>query len=294
MIRKARSSGMEMQSVLFLVSVTALLTLDGCYLFQKQRNNPFFEKPPPSAAFREYQTFNKALIARYKGETESSISLWKEFLKKHPESYEALNNLGETYFYGNWLNESIETFESAYKLKPGDRKIKKNFLGSLWAREERAKANKEYHKALFDLKRMYSLASLDERRKIIREARAVKKLRKEQRALQFPQPRKKSHSKAKERTAEAQTNLTYTQKLIESLDRLSEKMVSKTPRTIEALPTAERLNIRQNPSRLSRVIGHVGKGTALSVLEEKSGWLHVRFSRNKTGWINSKFSRVME
>lgn len=181
-MRKARSSGTDMQSILFLVSVTALLTLDGCYLFQKQKNNPFFEKPPPSAAFPEYQIFNKALIARYKGEAESSISLWKEFLREHPESYEALNNLGETYFYDDRLDESIETLESAYKLKPGDRKIKKNFLGSLWAREERAKANNEYHKALLDLKRMYSLGSLDERRKIIREAKVVKKLRKEQRA----------------------------------------------------------------------------------------------------------------
>jgi hypothetical protein len=58
-------------------------------------------------------------------------------------------------------------------------------------------------------------------------------------------------------------------------------------------PTAQRtteivlpfVNLRQGPSMDSKIISVLKKGTKLTVLEEKAGWLHVRLGDGMEGWV---------
>jgi uncharacterized protein YgiM (DUF1202 family) len=58
-------------------------------------------------------------------------------------------------------------------------------------------------------------------------------------------------------------------------------------------PTAQRtteivllfVNLRQGPSMDSKIISVLKKGTKLTVLEEKAGWLRVRLGDGMEGWV---------
>jgi hypothetical protein len=58
-------------------------------------------------------------------------------------------------------------------------------------------------------------------------------------------------------------------------------------------PTAQRtteivlpfVNLRQGPSMDSKIISVLKKGTKLTVLEEKAGWLRVRLGDGTEGWV---------
>ena len=58
-------------------------------------------------------------------------------------------------------------------------------------------------------------------------------------------------------------------------------------------PTAQRtteivlpfVNLRQGPSMDSKIISVLKKGTKLTVLEEKAGWLRVRLEDGTEGWV---------
>jgi uncharacterized protein YgiM (DUF1202 family) len=45
------------------------------------------------------------------------------------------------------------------------------------------------------------------------------------------------------------------------------------------------VNLREGPGTDYKVIGNFKKGTSLTVLEEKGGWLHVRVKGGKEAWI---------
>jgi len=45
------------------------------------------------------------------------------------------------------------------------------------------------------------------------------------------------------------------------------------------------VNLREGPGTTHKVIGNVKKGTTLTILEDKDGWLHVRFRDGKEAWI---------
>ncbi len=60
------------------------------------------------------------------------------------------------------------------------------------------------------------------------------------------------------------------------------------PRTTEiVLPF---VNLRQGPSIDSKIITVVKKGTKLTVLEEKLGWLRVRLEDGKEGWVGKSMT----
>jgi len=54
-------------------------------------------------------------------------------------------------------------------------------------------------------------------------------------------------------------------------------------RTTETVPAF--LNLRQGPSMDAKIITVLKKGTQLTVLEEKAGWLHVKLADGTEGWV---------
>jgi uncharacterized protein YgiM (DUF1202 family) len=45
------------------------------------------------------------------------------------------------------------------------------------------------------------------------------------------------------------------------------------------------VNLREGPGTNFKVVGHVQKGTSLTILEEKGGWLRVRQYDGKEAWV---------
>ncbi len=63
--------------------------------------------------------------------------------------------------------------------------------------------------------------------------------------------------------------------------------VAKTPRTV--FVTASSLNVRAAPR--GRVVGRVSRGDALSVVDEREGWLRVQAASGPLeGWVSSRFA----
>ncbi len=55
--------------------------------------------------------------------------------------------------------------------------------------------------------------------------------------------------------------------------------------------TADSLNVRQEPSLQSDVIGKLEKGSKVIILAEQNGWTKISFS-NKTAWISSDYVKI--
>lgn len=54
-------------------------------------------------------------------------------------------------------------------------------------------------------------------------------------------------------------------------------------RTVETIPSF--LNLRQGPGMDSKIIKVLKKGTKLTVLQEKAGWLRVQLEDGTEGWV---------
>jgi hypothetical protein len=52
------------------------------------------------------------------------------------------------------------------------------------------------------------------------------------------------------------------------------------------------VNLRQEPSMEGKIIRVLKKGTRLSILEEKAGWLHVRLEDGTEGWVGKAMTSV--
>ncbi len=50
------------------------------------------------------------------------------------------------------------------------------------------------------------------------------------------------------------------------------------------------VNLRQGPSMDSKILTVLKKGTKLTVLEEKAGWLRVRLEDGKEGWVGKSMT----
>jgi uncharacterized protein YgiM (DUF1202 family) len=50
------------------------------------------------------------------------------------------------------------------------------------------------------------------------------------------------------------------------------------------------VNVREEPSTDSKIVTVVKKGTKLTVLEEKKGWLHIRLEDGKEGWVGKNMT----
>ncbi|MEE8205632.1 MAG: tetratricopeptide repeat protein, partial [Nitrospinaceae bacterium] len=111
--------------------------------------------------------FSQALIAQNKGQTESAIKLWKSYLAQHPESYEAHNNLGSFYYNQDMLTQALKQFETAYRLQPGDEKIRKNLVRALRFKASMLHESREYFKTLEVLARLENIVEPEEKQAIL-------------------------------------------------------------------------------------------------------------------------------
>ncbi len=75
--------------------------------------------------------FSNALTEQKNRNYSKAEKLWIRFLEKHPNSYQARNNLGQAYYNQNKLLDSIRELAIAYKLKPSNKKIKNNYRQAL-------------------------------------------------------------------------------------------------------------------------------------------------------------------
>lgn len=130
----------------------------------------FYESAPGRISMVDRELFSKAMTHQKKGQIDSAIGLWKKFLKKHPDSFEARNNLGLLHYANDEITPAIFQFEQGLKLEMGSPKIKDNLLRALKVRVAILEENKEYDSAITDLKKIGQLlSSLGEREKIERQ-----------------------------------------------------------------------------------------------------------------------------
>jgi uncharacterized protein YgiM (DUF1202 family) len=61
--------------------------------------------------------------------------------------------------------------------------------------------------------------------------------------------------------------------------------ISQSPEQRRAEIVLASVNLREGPSMDSKIISVLKKGTKLTVLEEKAGWLRVRLDDGKEGWV---------
>ena len=82
------------------------------------------------------QTLFSQALENLKKNPQDSIDSWKSYLKKHPQSYSAHNNLGVAHIYNNNLKSAIKAFKKSIKIHPKNKRAKRNLF---WA--ERRWAN---------------------------------------------------------------------------------------------------------------------------------------------------------
>ncbi|MEC7641516.1 MAG: SH3 domain-containing protein [Nitrospinota bacterium] len=131
--------------------------------------SPLFESPSDKILTTDREIFERALELHQKGKTLSAIQLWKRFLDQNPKSFEALNNLGMSYYANDNLDSAVQSLESAMGLQPSEKKIRDNLIRTLRFRSTLAKENKEHPKAVADLQKIASLADPGGKEKILKE-----------------------------------------------------------------------------------------------------------------------------
>ncbi|MFQ5672931.1 MAG: SH3 domain-containing protein [Nitrospinales bacterium] len=128
-----------------------------------------FEDPPEKILFSDKEVFKEALALHKKGQVLPAMQLWKDFLKQQPKSFEALNNLGMSYYSNDNLDEAVRSFEAALQLEPSSEKIKNNLMRTLRFRATLSRENKQHHKAVGDLQRMMALTASGKKEKLLKE-----------------------------------------------------------------------------------------------------------------------------
>lgn len=129
----------------------------------------FYDLLPERIPISDQELFSRAIAHQKKGQIEPAISLWEKFLEKHPNSYEARNNLGFLYYANDQITQAIVQFEQGLNLELGSVKIKDNLLRALKVRVAILGENKKYDEAITDLKRIAQLSSIAEHEKIERQ-----------------------------------------------------------------------------------------------------------------------------
>ena len=149
----------------FKTLIILILLVSACAKAPSQ----FYESAPGRISMADRELFSKAMTHQKKGQIDSSIGLWEKFLKKHPDSFEARNNLGLLHYANDEITLAISQFEQGLELEMGSPKIKDNLLRALKVRVAVLEENKEYDSAITDLKKIGQLSSLGEQEKIERQ-----------------------------------------------------------------------------------------------------------------------------
>ena len=81
-------------------------------------SSQFLDLPSESMSRFDQDLFLRAIAHQRKGQIEPAIVLWKKFLQKYPNSYEARNNLGLLYYANDKITRAIYQLEQGLKLEP--------------------------------------------------------------------------------------------------------------------------------------------------------------------------------
>jgi len=133
----------------------------------------FFDIPSNVIFGFDQELFLKAIDHQKKGQIKSSMVLWKKFLQKYPNSFEARNNLSLLYYASDEITKAIYQLDLALKLKPSSGRIKNNLLRALKIRVAIHDENKEYDSAIKGFKLMAKLSPAKEQEKIERQIEAL-------------------------------------------------------------------------------------------------------------------------
>ena len=133
----------------------------------------FFDIPFKVMSGFDNELFLRAMDHQKKGQIESAMALWKKFLLKYPNSFEARNNLGLLYYADDQIKQAIYQLDLALKLESGSTRIKANLLRALKVEVVIHDENKEYDSAILDYKRIEKLSLATEQEKIEREIESL-------------------------------------------------------------------------------------------------------------------------
>ena len=136
-------------------------------------SSQFFDMPSKVMLGFDQKLFSRAMEHQKKGQIESAIALWKKFLLKYPNSYEARNNLSLLYYADDQIKQAIYQLNLALKLEPGSIRIKGNLLRGLKVEVVIHDENKEYDSAILYYKWIAKLSLATEQEKIEREIEAL-------------------------------------------------------------------------------------------------------------------------
>jgi len=151
------------------LTILLIFMVIGCAKLSSQ----FFDMPSKVMLGFDQELFLRAMDHQKKGQIESAVALWKRFLLKYPNSYEARNNLGLLYYADDQIKQAIYQLDLALKLEPGSTRIKGNLLRALKIEVVIHDENKEYDSAILDYKRIAKLSLATEQEKIEREIESL-------------------------------------------------------------------------------------------------------------------------
>ena len=140
-----------MNKRILVILLTLLIYGMGC---ATQGAIKVYEVPPPSIPTADNKLFAKALAAQNAGQVKVAIKQWKRFLARHPNSFEARNNLGMVYYTENQVTQALQEFDTAYRLEPISEKIRKNLSRALAFQADLLYESKEYDRVIRNLKRL--------------------------------------------------------------------------------------------------------------------------------------------
>jgi|GEM_PF-1380939 len=146
----------------FLILVQACASNPLGRFFEK----PYFTAPQTQMTREDREIFDRALFRQENNRVQAAIKVWKQFLQKHPRSFEAHNNLGLMYFADDQVDPSILEFETALSLEPNDSKIKKNLVRVLKFKATLLNEAKGYNGAVDTLKRAQEISPPEQKEKI--------------------------------------------------------------------------------------------------------------------------------
>ena len=152
----------------FCLLIFSLFWLGGCIgsSVRSQFEKPYFELPPDQISSADKDLFERALFRQKNNRIQAANKVWNEFLRKHPRSFEAHNNLGLVYYENDQLDPAIAEFETARSLEPNDIKIKKNLVRVLKFKSTLLRESRDYNAAVSYLRRAQEHSAPREKEKI--------------------------------------------------------------------------------------------------------------------------------
>ena len=136
-------------------------------------SSQFFDVPSKIIFGFDQELFLRAMGHQKKGQIESAVALWKKFLQKYPNSFEARNNLSLLYYANDEITKAIYQLDLALKLEPSSGRIKNNLLRALKIQVAIHDENKDYDSAINGFKLIAKLSPAKEQEKIERQIEAL-------------------------------------------------------------------------------------------------------------------------